>query len=117
MANRAREEWTTSGVDLLLELRRARGLRVGVEQGLREAIRSGRLRRGTRLPSTRALAADLGVSRGTVVQAYAQLAAEGWISGRRGSATVVAVEAERLRGESREPPPRRWRFDLRPGRP
>jgi GntR family transcriptional regulator/MocR family aminotransferase len=119
MANQKRKEWTTSGLDLLLELGSGRGLRRSLEEGLREAVRSGRLVRGTRLPSTRTLARDLGVSRGTVAQAYGQLAAEGWIAGKRGSSTVVAFDAEP--GERpramREPQPIRWRFDLRPGRP
>ncbi|NJC70239.1 PLP-dependent aminotransferase family protein [Planosporangium thailandense] len=57
---------------------------------LRAAISAGRLTPGTRLPSTRDLAADLGLSRGVVVGAYEQLVAEGWLVGRRGSGTVVA---------------------------
>ncbi|WP_433210763.1 PLP-dependent aminotransferase family protein [Dactylosporangium sp. CS-047395] len=57
---------------------------------LREAITRGRLAPGTRLPSTRDLATDLGVSRGLVVGAYEQLAAEGRLISRRGSGTVVA---------------------------
>src|SRR5438093_1050546 len=90
MANRALSEWANSGPELFLELGRGSGKRAGVEDALRGAIRSGRLPRGTQLPPTRTLARDLGVSRGTVLQAYAQLAAEGWIAGRRGSSTVVA---------------------------
>jgi len=119
MANHNSREWANSGIDLLLELRRGGGLRVGLEQALREAIRSGRLTRGLRLPPTRTLARDLGVSRGTVLQAYSQLAAEGWIAGHQGSATVVAfdAEAEQRPGELREPQPTHWRFDFRPGRP
>ena len=50
-----------------------------VEDQLRAAIRSGRLVEGERLPASRALAADLGVSRGVVSDAYMQLAAEGWL--------------------------------------
>jgi GntR family transcriptional regulator/MocR family aminotransferase len=119
MANHESKEWSNSGVDLLVELRRSDGLRVGLEQALREAIRSGRLARGARLPPSRALARDLGLSRGTVLQAYAQLAAEGWITGRQGSATIVAFDAEveQRQGAIREPQPSRWRFDFRPGRP
>ena len=90
-----------------------------VENGIREGIRSGRLTRGTRLPPTRELARDLGVSRGTVLQAYEQLVAEGWISGRRGSSTFVSADADAHRRSTaiREPGEVRWRFDLRPGRP
>jgi GntR family transcriptional regulator/MocR family aminotransferase len=103
----------------MLELQRGEGVRVGLEQALREAIRSGRLARGTRLPPTRALAGDLGVSRGTVLEAYGQLAAEGWIAARQGSSTFVAFDADREdHGRPmREHQPTRWRFDLRPGRP
>jgi GntR family transcriptional regulator/MocR family aminotransferase len=69
------------------------GLRDQVEQGLRAGVREGRLHPGTRLPSTRALATRLGVARGVVVEAYAQLAAEGWIVSRQGSGTRVAPAA------------------------
>ena len=58
---------------------------------LREAIRAGRLRTGVRLPASRALAAQLGVSRGVVTDAYEQLSAEGWLAARRGAGTVVAA--------------------------
>jgi GntR family transcriptional regulator / MocR family aminotransferase len=65
-------------------------LRAQLERELRAAIRAGRLRPGTEVPSTRALAADLGLSRGIVVDAYEQLLAEGYLTARQGSATVVA---------------------------
>ncbi len=83
------------GADLLVELdREAPGsLRSQVEEQLRAGIRSGRLHPETRLPSSRALATQLGVARGVVVEAYAQLAAEGWIAGRQGSGTRVAPAA------------------------
>jgi GntR family transcriptional regulator/MocR family aminotransferase len=115
------KEWATSGLDLFLQLVPAsrRRQRAGIEEGLREAIRSGRLPRGSLLPPTRALAHDLGVSRGTVLEVYSQLAAEGWIVGRQGSSTVVAFNAEPLGATTsiRFSPPARMRFDLRPGRP
>jgi len=60
---------------------------------LRAAMMEGRLTRGERLPATRALAAELGVSRTVVKGAYAQLFAEGWIEGRHGSGTYVAESA------------------------
>ena len=82
--------WSTSGLDLALALPAGAGRRVALEQALREAITSGRLRAGERLPSTRTLARDLGAARGTVAEAYAQLAAEGWLLARHGSGTVVA---------------------------
>jgi GntR family transcriptional regulator/MocR family aminotransferase len=79
-------------VDLHLDLDSASGatLRARAEHALREAVRSGRLPPGSRLPATRALAAQLGVSRGVVVEAYAQLAAEGYLDTRRGGGTRVA---------------------------
>jgi GntR family transcriptional regulator/MocR family aminotransferase len=60
---------------------------------LREAVLEGRIGAGDRLPSTRALALSLGVSRTVVTDAYAQLYAEGWLQGRPGSGTFVAAGA------------------------
>jgi GntR family transcriptional regulator / MocR family aminotransferase len=57
---------------------------------LRDALADGRLAPGERLPSTRMLAGQLGVSRTVVTGAYAQLFAEGWVEGRHGSGTYVA---------------------------
>src|SRR5258705_12068234 len=59
---------------------------------LRSAILSRRLRPGTRLPSTRELAAQLGVSRSAAVAAYEQLLAEGYTSGRHGSGTYISPD-------------------------
>lgn len=105
--------------DLLVRLdRNGIPLRDQLERELREGIRSGRLRPGTELPSTRALAGELGVSRGVVVEAYAQLVAEGWLATRQGSRTRVAPSARRA--ERAEPQAaREWRarFDFRPGIP
>jgi GntR family transcriptional regulator/MocR family aminotransferase len=61
-----------------------------VQEALRTAIRTGRLRPGERLPSTRQLADQLGVSRGLVVSAYEQLLAEGYVVSAVGSGTRVA---------------------------
>jgi len=58
---------------------------------IRDAIRAGVLRPGVRLPSTRTLAADLGLSRGVVLAVYDQLQAEGYLDARRGSGTIVAT--------------------------
>ena len=69
--------WTTSADTLQLALRAGGPRRAALEDALRSAIRDQRLVAGTRLPSTRALAADLGVARGTVVDAYAQLVGRG----------------------------------------
>jgi GntR family transcriptional regulator/MocR family aminotransferase len=81
-----------SGPELLAELDRVSKtpLRVQLERSLRRAIRERWLPPGARLPSTRALAADLGVSRRLVVVAYEQLAAEGYLVSRAGSGTLVA---------------------------
>ena len=80
-----------SGLDLHLDLAEdAGGVGRTLEAALREAVRSGRLAAGLRLPGSRSLAADLGLSRGTVVQVYAQLTAEGWLVGVPGSGTRVA---------------------------
>ncbi|HLH13376.1 MAG TPA: winged helix-turn-helix domain-containing protein, partial [Solirubrobacteraceae bacterium] len=61
-----------------------------IERALREHIRSGRLGADTRLPSTRALARELGVSRGVVTEAYGQLAAEGYLTISQGAPVRVA---------------------------
>jgi GntR family transcriptional regulator/MocR family aminotransferase len=94
--------WATSGVDLHLDLNREAGrtgpgrtgpgpgVRAQLETALREAVRTGQLGPGARLPSSRALAADLGVARNTVAEAYGQLVAEGWLTAAQGSATRVA---------------------------
>src|SRR5580693_2616907 len=91
--------WATSGLDLHLDLgsapggRRGHQVRARLEAALRDAARTARLAPGTRLPSSRALAADLGLARNTVAEAYAQLVAEGWLTARRGSGTTVADRA------------------------
>ncbi|GHI05475.1 GntR family transcriptional regulator [Streptomyces cellostaticus] len=85
--------WATLGVDLHLEPTGSGGLRRGLTDALRDAVRSGRLVPGTRLPSSRSLAADLGIARNTVAEAYADLVAEGWLTARQGSGTRVADRA------------------------
>ena len=99
----------TEGLDLHLGVDKAAGF-VGraLETALREAIRSGRLHPGARLPGSRSLAADLGISRGTVVQAYTQLIAEGWLTGTTGSGTRVADRPAALILGYAAPPPHAW---------
>ncbi|MGF7237401.1 MAG: PLP-dependent aminotransferase family protein, partial [Frankia sp.] len=92
-SNSDSDNGSTFGPELLVVLDRSGGTRAGLERALREAIREGRLIRGTRLPSSRVLARDLTVSRGTVVGAYNQLIAEGFLTAVRGSGTVVAGTA------------------------
>ncbi|MFF8414947.1 MocR-like pyridoxine biosynthesis transcription factor PdxR [Streptomyces omiyaensis] len=104
-------DWATFGADLHLEPRGPR-LRAGLMDALREAVRGGRLAPGTRLPSSRQLAADLGVARNTVADAYAELIAEGWLTARQGSGTRVASRPapppapEPARGPAGSPRPR-----------
>jgi GntR family transcriptional regulator / MocR family aminotransferase len=62
-----------------------------IEASIRDAIRAGRLPRGSAMPPTRVLAADLGVSRGVVVEAYQQLTAEGYLASQAGGYTRVAA--------------------------
>ncbi|MGW0898136.1 GntR family transcriptional regulator, partial [Streptomyces goshikiensis] len=71
------DSWANFGADLHLDLSPGRGRRAGLVEALREAARSGRLAPGTRLPSSRSLAVDLGMARNTVADAYAELVAEG----------------------------------------
>ncbi|MFY9931204.1 MAG: GntR family transcriptional regulator, partial [Streptosporangiaceae bacterium] len=69
------ETWAKiGGTDLHLEVSGTR-VRAGLEAALRGAVRAGRLRPGTRLPSSRALAADFGIARNTVAEVYSQLVA------------------------------------------
>ncbi|MET9375710.1 PLP-dependent aminotransferase family protein [Streptomyces sp. NPDC002992] len=77
--------------ELLLPAAAAPARRRGraLQEALREGVRTGRLTAGTRLPSSRELAADLGVSRGLVTEAYEQLTAEGYLRSDRGSGTWV----------------------------
>jgi GntR family transcriptional regulator / MocR family aminotransferase len=127
------------GVDLPLAADRAgpAPLTVQIVGQLRTAMTDGQLAAGERLPSTRALASTLGISRTVVTGAYAQLFAEGWIEGRHGSGTYVADGASRagrgdgaagraadaLAGRGRQPGeqagpgPASPVIDLRPGLP
>ncbi|MGW0787208.1 MocR-like pyridoxine biosynthesis transcription factor PdxR [Streptomyces sp. NPDC002911] len=86
------DSWAAFGADLHIEPV-GTGLRSGLMNALREAVRTGRLAPGTRLPSSRALAVDLGIARNTVADAYAELVAEGWLTARQGSGTTVAPRA------------------------
>jgi GntR family transcriptional regulator / MocR family aminotransferase len=108
-----------AGLDLLVELAPRGSRRRALEEALRTGIREGRLPPGTRLPATRDLARELGVARGTVSQAYAQLTAEGWLTARTRSGTRVADGAAsdpRPAGPAARPVPA-VRHDLHPGRP
>jgi GntR family transcriptional regulator / MocR family aminotransferase len=82
---------TNSGLLVVLHRDTRVPLHRQIETSIRDSIRAGRLARGAALPPSRALAADLGVSRGVVVEAYAQLAAEGYLASRAGGYTQVAA--------------------------
>ena len=104
---------------MLVELDRGarEPLSAQLERQLRDAVRRGTLLAGTPLPSTRALAAELGVSRGLVVAAYAQLGAEGYLQLRQNAAPVVATgvgRSSRARTLAADP---HWRHNLRPDLP
>ncbi|MDI9833459.1 PLP-dependent aminotransferase family protein [Streptomyces sp. KAU_LT] len=96
---------------------RARGR--SLREALREAVRSGRLAPGTRLPSSRDLAADLGVSRGLITEAYEQLTAEGYLRSGRGAGTWVggAARAAPPRARDHAPRPAGARAGFVPGTP
>ncbi len=111
----------TPALPVTLDREAATPLAVQLAEQLRAAAGDGRLRSGDRLPSTRALATELEVSRTVTAAAYEQLHAEGWIAGRHGSGTYVTTEPP---GSLRPPtkPVRRdtaadTALDLTPGSP
>ena len=109
---------TSSELELYLPLHRDNELPLyrQLEQALRDAVRGGRLNADASLPSTRALAAQLGVARGVVVSAYEQLTAEGYLVSRPGGATRVG----RVPGSVESAPVSvrpDFEIDFRPGRP
>jgi GntR family transcriptional regulator/MocR family aminotransferase len=107
-------------MELLLTLAREDGrepLHAQLERQLRAAIRDGRLASGARLPPTRALAGELGVSRGVVVEAYAQLTAEGYLAARRGAGTLVAAAPRPMAAPPPSAHPRTVAEDFHPGTP
>ncbi|WP_328646400.1 PLP-dependent aminotransferase family protein [Amycolatopsis sp. NBC_00348] len=111
------DSWTSSGLDVHLDWQPETG-RTGLATAIRAAIREGRWQPGATVPSTRALAQDLGIARGTVTRVYADLAAEGYLHTAQGAptrvATAGALPQSAPRPAPRDPAPR---WDLRPGRP
>jgi GntR family transcriptional regulator/MocR family aminotransferase len=121
-------------VDVFVSQNDPRPLTAQLYEQLRDAITDGRLKPGDRLAPTRALAADLRVSRSTVTEAYGRLVAEGFIEGRSGRGSIVAAveqapahppltpsaleptaQAAAIAGDARTPHSEAT-FDLRPGR-
>ncbi|MEW5992067.1 MAG: PLP-dependent aminotransferase family protein [Chloroflexota bacterium] len=110
---------TSSAPELLLAIDRTspEPIHRQLEHALRDGVRSGRLAPGTALPSTRALAAEVGVSRGIAVEAYEQLVAEGYLESRPGGTTTVARTAAARAALPRPTQPPQFDVDFRPGRP
>jgi GntR family transcriptional regulator/MocR family aminotransferase len=112
---------TSQPLEMLVSVNRdgVRTLGAQIEDQLRRTIREGALRPGARVPSTRDLARQLGVSRRVVVDAYSQLAAEGYLSLRQGArprvADAAAVATEARAGTTS--PTVHARFDFRPSVP
>jgi GntR family transcriptional regulator/MocR family aminotransferase len=110
------ESGTSYGPELLVRLRGGRR-RAQLEDRLRELVRDGTLAAGSRMPSSRALAGDLGVSRRLVVDAYAQLLAEGYLVARRGAGTYVAAAGSVLDAAPAPALSSALQFDFFPGAP
>jgi GntR family transcriptional regulator / MocR family aminotransferase len=110
---------TSSVLELFVPLRRddREPLHRQLEQQLRDAVRTGRLAPSSMVPSTRALAKQLGVSRGIVVETYEQLTAEGYLASRPGGATSVARMGTAATTRKPEPQDRRFVVEFRTGRP
>jgi len=110
---------TSSALELFVPLHREddQPLVHQLEQQLREAVRYGRLGQDATLPSTRALATQLGVARGVVVEAYEQLAAEGYLLTRPGGSTRVANVPTRPPRQATARGGTAYATDFRPGRP
>lgn len=111
---------TSSGPEVLVELDRRHGepLHRQLTSGLRDAIRAGRLRPDSRMPSSRVLASDVGVSRRLVVDTYAQLIAEGFLVSRHGAGTFVArIDPGAETAFGNQPPAARYTTDFSAGVP
>ena len=121
MASKTSKTGTSVGPELSFLLRDGwsgkRLRRVQIEDRLREMVRDGTLTAGARLPSSRALAGDLEVSRRLVVDAYAQLLAEGYLLARQGAGTYVASVGTVPEPSSAPPAGTALHFDFFPGAP
>jgi GntR family transcriptional regulator/MocR family aminotransferase len=113
VASRRRSDGSRGGRDVLLQVELRRGhLRRNLRAALRSAIQEGRLTAGTRLPSSRRLAADLRVSRGVVSDAYDELAAECYLDTSPRQAPVVADVARAEPPPQAEPVKPTWAHDF-----
>lgn len=117
---------TSRSLELLISLSRDGSATLGaqIEDQIRCAVRSGKLGPGAPIPSTRDLAQQLGVSRPLVVEAYARLAADGYLSLRQGARPQVSacVVVKDIRPDAPEPAPAKPampqpRFDFLPAMP
>ena len=109
--------WAIPGLDLHVQLDPVRPAS-SLERALRAAIHDGRLAPGSRLPSSRTLASDLGIARNSIADVYAQLTAEGWLEARVGAGTWVSERATPVAAtpDAAVAPPSA-RLDLRGGIP
>jgi GntR family transcriptional regulator/MocR family aminotransferase len=104
-------------VDLTVDLSGRSDRASALYRALLDAVRSGRLRAGDRLPPTRALARDLGIARNTVATAYERLTAEGYLEARVGAGTFVSDVVTRPSGAGRKGvlrPRRSWQWEPSP---
>jgi GntR family transcriptional regulator/MocR family aminotransferase len=111
---------TSQPIELLVSVDRGAPVTLGaqIEGQLRRAVRAGALHTGAQVPSTRDLARQLGISRRVVVDAYAQLAAEGYLTLRQGARPrVAAAPAAGATAAAPAPAPPPPRFDFRPSHP
>jgi GntR family transcriptional regulator / MocR family aminotransferase len=108
--------WSSGGLDLHVDTTGSRR-RASLEEGLRAAIQGRRLAAGTTLPSSRVLAQDLGLSRGTVAAAYDQLVAEGYLITRQRAGTEVADLGPPAQPAEARRKATTTRLDLQPGTP
>lgn len=111
---------SSRAAEILLSVDREGGeaLRAQIERQLRDAVRSGALKPGSAIPSTRELARELGVSRPLVMEAYSQLAAEGYLALHQGAAPRVGdVTSPVAEDVAIEPKVEGLRYDFRPGVP
>jgi GntR family transcriptional regulator/MocR family aminotransferase len=110
-------------MDLFVDRADRRGLSSALYEQIRSAIVDGRLQPAQQIPTSRALAADLGVARSTIATVYGRLTAEGYLDGRTGAGTFVAAFEQNDHDDDVDPsigptdPPVPIRIDLRTGRP